>query len=99
VQYLDTQMKTALTRNRGINVFEFGHKWISERFRGNHVRILCFNDQENTLTLRSLNLVTCLIPLSQVFDKTMKKKLYDRLLYIFCSQVRLFDVLQLHRGA
>lgn len=24
--------------------------------------------------------------LSKVFDKTMKKKLYDRLLYIFCSQ-------------
>ena len=24
----------------------------------------------------------------QVFDKTMKKKLYDRLLYIFCSQVK-----------
>ena len=45
-----------LTRNYGISVFEFGHKWISERFRGNHVRNMYFNDQENTLTLGSLNL-------------------------------------------
>ena len=36
-------------------------------------------------SFRCINLLFFFPP--QVFDKTMKKKLYDRLLYIFCSQV------------